>query len=157
MTDKKQNQVDDVEAMIGEGPVVEIEGTTYRMRRLGIADTFKLARIIAIGAAGIGKEIGNQEMSPELFGTLFLCGFPYAERQVFEFLSSIIGVEENELKDPVKFPMGSEVIIVNALAEHIDVKSFFNSVKSLLKTRSFQGLLKKTSTSSKKGTAGKTK
>jgi hypothetical protein len=155
MTDK---EISDMEAIMSEGPEVEIEGRIFKLRRLGVRDTFKLARIVAIGAAGIGKEIGNmQELSPELIGGLLLLGFPYAERDVLEFLSSIIDVPFEEFSNPEKFPMGSEVVIVNALVEHVDVKAFFSKIAMLTKSPAFKTLLKGTSTSSKKGTAGQTK
>jgi hypothetical protein len=154
---ERKEEIDDVEAIVAEVPTVTIAGQTYKLRRLGIQDTFKLARIVAIGAAGLGGEVGNQELSPELFASLFLIGFPYAEKQVFEFLGSILGVKPDELRDPQKFPMGSEVEIVNALIEHVDVKAFFSRVEALLKTPAFRALLKRTSTSSKNGMDGQTK
>lgn len=159
MTDKENNKKtieEELEPFFDEAPSVTIKGKPYKMRRLGIADTFKLGRIIAVGAAGVGKEIGKLELSPEVLAGLMFVGFPYAEKPIMEFLATVIGVTYEEIKDPRKFPMGSEVDIINALVTHIDVKAFFDRLTSLMKTPMFKGFLRKTSTSSKKDMVGRT-
>jgi hypothetical protein len=152
MSDKDKTQASDIEAFTAEGSTVIINDEQYTMRRLGIKDTFKLARIVAIGAAGMGKEIGNMELNAAVVGGLLLVGFPYAEKEVLTFLADIIGVSYDDITDPRKFPMGSEVDLINALVEHIDVKAFFGKVLKLVKSPMLKELSKGTSTSSKKGT-----
>jgi len=154
---EKKETFNDVEPLIAETPVVTINGKEYKMRRMGVGDTFKLAKVISLGAAGMGKEIGNMELSAEVVGALLLVGFPYADREIIELLASIIGVKYEDMKDPKKFPMGSEIEIITALMDHVDVKSFFGKVTGLLKTPALKGFLKSISTSSKKDMGGQTK
>ena len=56
----EKKEFDEVESFVAEAPTVTIKGKQYKVRRLGIADIFKLGRILAVGAAGMGKD-------PELF------------------------------------------------------------------------------------------
>ena len=149
--DKKEN-FNEIEPLIAETPTVVINKKEYKLRRLGVGDTFKLARVISVGAAGMGKEIGNIEMNPEVVAGLLLAGFPYAERPMIELLASIIGVSYEDMKDPEKFPMGSEIAIISALTEHVDVKAFFEKLTGLLKTPVIKGFWKRISTLSKSDT-----
>jgi hypothetical protein len=139
---KEKEKDNGIEALISEGKTVTISGREYQMRRLGIRDTFKLARIIAIGAAGMGKEIGKMDLNGEVLTGLLLVGFPYAEKQIMEFLADIIGIKYEELDDPIKFPMGSEIEMIEALAEHVDVKAFFSKATKLAKQPMFRKLSK---------------
>lgn len=139
----------DVEPLFAETPTVTINGKEFRMRRLGVGDTFKLARVISIGAAGMGAEIGNIELNPEVVAGLLLAGFPFAEDEILKLFASIIGVEFEDIKDPEKFPMGSEIEIIGAMMGHVDVKAFFTKATGLLKTPAVKGFLKSISTSSK--------
>ena len=154
--DKKiiENEID---PLIGDTPIVTIKDKEYKMRRLGIADTFKLARIIGIGAAGIGKEIVALDMTPETAIGLLIVGFPFAADQILELFASLLGVTSEEIRDPNVFPMGSEVTIIKALVEHIDARAFFTKLGELMEIPALKGFLKKTSTLSKKDMAGQTK
>ena len=147
----------DVEPLIADTPTVTINGQEFKMRRMGVGDTFKLAKVISIGAAGMGAEIGNIEMNPEVVAGLLLAGFPYAERQILELLAGIIGVRYEDMKDPEKFPMGSEIEIITKLMEHVDVKAFFTKATGLLKKPAVRGFLKSISTSSKQDIKSQTK
>lgn len=147
----------EIEPIIGDTPIVKIKGKEYKMRRLGIADTFKLARIIGIGAAGIGKEIVNLDMTPETAIGLLIVGFPFAAEQILDLFADLLGVTKEEIRNPDLFPMGSEVTIIKALAEHLDAKAFFIKLAELMEVPALKGFLKKTSTLSKKGTSGQIK
>lgn len=147
----------EIEPLIGDTPRVTIKGKEYRMRRLGMVDTFKLARIMGIGAAGIGKEISSLEMTAESAIGLLIVGFPYAEEKILDLFASLLGVSEEEIRNPDVFPIGSEIEIIKALTGHIDVKAFFTKLTGLLETPALKEFLKKTSTSSRSGTAGQTK
>ena len=156
MTDKKkvnkEEESSEIEPLLADTPTVVINEKEYKLRRLGVGDTFKLARVISVGAAGMGKEIGSIEMNPEVVAGLLLAGFPYAERPMMELLASIVGVKYEDIKDPEKFPMGSEIAIITALTEHVDVKAFFEKLTGLLKTPAIKGFWKRISTLSKSDT-----
>jgi len=144
----------EIEPLIGDTPTVTIKGKEYKMRRLGMADTFKLARIIAIGAGGIGKEINSLDITAETAIGLLIVGFPYADQQILNLFADVLGVKNEEIRNPDIFPMGSEIDLIKALVEHIDVKAFFLKLTELLKMPILKEFLKKTSTSSKNGMAG---
>lgn len=139
--DKKK--FDEVEAFVGESPTVTIKGKEYKLRRLGVSDVFKLGRILAVGAAGMGKEIGKLEMNPGVLAGLLIVSFPYAEDQCLEFIASIINVKVENLKDPELFPVDSILDILKVLAEHEDVRAFFIKLTGLLKTPIFKEFSKK--------------
>lgn len=147
----------EIEPLIGDTPTVTIKGKKYKMRRLGMSDTFKLARIIGIGAAGIGKEITSLEMTAESAIGLLIVGFPYAEDRILNLFSSLLGVSDEDIRNPDIFPIGSEIDIVKALVEHIDVKAFFTKLTGLLEMPILKEFLKKTSTLSRKDMGGQTK
>lgn len=140
----------EIEPLIGDTPTVTIQGREYKMRRLGILDTFKLARIIGIGAAGLGKEVINLDMTAESAIGLLIVGFPFASKDILDLFASLLGVTPEEIKNPNLFPMGSEIEIIKALMGHIDVKAFFTKSVELMKMETSKEFLKKISTLSKK-------
>jgi len=139
----EKKEFDEVEAFVAETPTVTIKGREYKVRRLGIADIFKLGRILAVGAAGMGKEIGKMELNPGMLAGLLIVSFPYAENQCMEFIAGIIGVKVEDLKNPELFPVDSILDILKVLAEHEDVKAFFTKLGALLKTPIFKEFSKK--------------
>lgn len=146
-----------VTALAYQPPTIEIAGKQYQLRRLGILDTLRLARILAAGVAGLGTEIGNlDKMDPQVLGMVLLAGAPFAEKQTLEFLASCIGEPWEALKDPERFPMGAEVQIIGALIEHEDVLSFFDRLRVAVKAPGLRSLFRTSSTSSKRGTGGQT-
>lgn len=157
--EKKKEEIfkKEIEPLIGNTPTVTIQGKEYKMRRLGIMDTFKLARIIGIGAAGLGKEVSKLDMSAESAIGLLIVGFPYASADILELFASLLGVTGEEIKDPNLFPMGSEIEIIKALMSHIDVKAFFTKSIELMKMESSKEFLKKISILSKKDISTQTK
>lgn len=139
----EKKEFDEVEPFIGREPTINIKGKEYRLRRLGVSDVFKLGRILAVGAAGMGKEIGKLELNPGVLAGLLIVSFPYAEDQCMEFIASIIGVKAEDLKDPQLFPVDSILDILKVLAEHEDVKAFFTKLTGLLKAPVFEEFSKK--------------
>ena len=71
----EKKEFDEVEAFVGESPTVTIKGRKYKVRRLGVSDVFKLGRILAVGAAGMGKEIGKMELNPGMLAGLLIVSF----------------------------------------------------------------------------------
>lgn len=116
------------------GPTVTINGQEYTLRRLGIKDTFAVARIIAVGAAAAQQPLTNAEMSsPEKLQPLLLSGFIAAENTAVELLANLIGVSVKDFTNPDLFPMGSELQIIEALVEHQDLRAFFTLAGNLLR------------------------
>ncbi len=155
MTDERKDV--GTTALVYEPPVIEIAGREYKLRRLGIVDTLRLAKILAAGVAGLGHEIGNLDtLDPQVLGMLILAGAPFAEQQVLDFLGGIIGVSVADMRDPERFPMGSELQIIEKLVEHEDVRAFLQRLRGLTKVPALRSLLQTSSTSSSPGTGGQT-
>jgi hypothetical protein len=139
------------EAMVSEGPTIQVNGEEYTMKRLGVRHTFAFAKIVAGGAAYLGAEVGNilqQGDSAEAIGQLILLGLPYSEKQSMKLLADVIGVSEEDFNDPEKFPIGSEIEIIEGLVEHQDLKAFFSKLKGLMEGPALKSFLNKQETSS---------
>lgn len=120
--------------ILDPGPIANINGRDYIVRRLGIRDTFAVARLVAMGAAATNRNLTNAEMTdPAKVGELLLAGFIAAEKTAFDLLASLIGVTPKELDDAERFPMGSELVIIETLVEHQDLKAFFAQAGELMR------------------------
>ena len=159
-----------------EPPILTIEGRGFKVRRLGLLDIQRIAKIYAAGSEFVNrKALANMNtMAPEEVGTFILDFLPYAFDQVIDLFADLIGLapgkspeklkgdEDNDgtIRDPNIFPLGAEVQVVEALIEHEDVMAFFDRVKAIAKSPALKKLterLKGPSTASKPATAGKTK
>lgn len=122
------------EPLLAETPSVTIQGVTYPLRHLGLADVFKLAKIVSVGATGLGMALPKFDLKddPEVIGktvtTLLVAGLPYAEDIALDLFASIVGVKPEVIRDPEVFPMASLVDIVHSLAKHEDLLSFFGKL-----------------------------
>lgn len=156
-----------------EAPEIEIEGRKYKLRRLGLLDIQRLARIYAGMSAYVDRAaLANiDKMTPEMIGTFIIDAMAHAFDEIIDFLASVIGIapgksngspEENRgtIRDPNVFPLGSEVKVIEALIAHEDVVTFFERAKALASSPALKKLMKRSSepsTESKKGTGGRTK
>lgn len=120
-----------LETIVGEKPTIEIEGETYTMRRLGMQDTFKVARIIGIGVQNAAGMVNFSRLTQETMAIAMFAALPFADKQILDLLASVVGVSTDEIRDPDLFPMGSEIDIINALMNHQDLKAFFTRLQGL--------------------------
>lgn len=163
---------DNVNAMIYTPAAVEINGVKYQRRRMGIDLEVRLAELLfnALGSMDINVEKIDGLSVGEIGGLLILL------LQRKEFVDDLLGflrdllvdfpLSVKEMHDSAKFPMGSELRIIESVVNDEDAKDFFAIMQRLLKLRSrLKGARKKgkrtrsrsKSTSSKKGTAGRKK
>jgi hypothetical protein len=116
--------------ILDEAPTVTIAGKAYQLRRLGVRDTFAIARIVAVGAAAMNRPLGNSAMSdPSALAPLLLSGLMAAEETTMKLLASVIDVTVPELE---QMPMEAPLEIVAALAEHQDLRAFFARAGELM-------------------------
>lgn len=114
--------------ILDEAPTVTIAGREYQLRRLGVRDTFAIARIVAVGAAALNRPmdaVTGDDMAP-----LLLSGFMAAEETTIKLLASVISVKVPELE---AMPMEAPLEIVAALAAHQDLRAFFARAGELMK------------------------
>lgn len=115
---------------VGESPILDLAPTvkiaedTYQLRRLGVRDTFAIARIIAVGAAAT-----NQNIDSGNYASMLLSGFMAAEETVLKLLASLIDVS---VKDFESMPMEAPLEIISVLAEHQDLRAFFARARELM-------------------------
>ena len=128
----KDNPTEGNAPLLTETPTVEINGETYELRRLGVRDTFAIARIISVGASAMGKDGVPSDASPEVMARLMLNGVLRAEGHALNLMASVIDVDPKDLEDPEKFPMDAVLTIGEGLAKHQDLKAFFTSLVSLM-------------------------
>lgn len=120
--------------ILDPGPIVEINGESYPVRRLGIRDTFRVARIVGAGVLAMNKPLNTDDLQKEeVIMELLAAGMVRAEGEVIGLLADVIGVKADELTDPERFPMGSEIDIIQALANSQDLKAFFTKLGKLIK------------------------
>lgn len=129
--DKLQEVTSGLETIVGDTPVVEIEGRTYTMRRLGIKDTFKVIRIIGIGVKEMAGVVHFGQLDTQAMVMAMVAAIPYAEDEIMDLLASLINVGPLEIRDENLFPIGSEIAIIEALTKHQDLKAFFTQLQRL--------------------------
>jgi len=121
-----------LDPIVGTAPTVEIEGRIYTMRRLGMQDTFRLAKILGVGFSRLTGIAALNKLDVETAGLAMIAAMPYAENEILSLFASLIGVTLEEIKTPELFPFGSEIDIVESLAEHQDLKAFFTRFERLM-------------------------
>jgi hypothetical protein len=142
-------ETDGAQPLLAICPVIEIEGTTYTLRRLSIPDTFRVMKMIGKIMAGLGPNAVTLSAidleKPETIATklfpLLLNGLQYAEQDLMAFLADVIGVTPAELADPERFPIYAVMDIINGLVNHPDFTAFFTKLATFAQTPDMLGLL----------------
>jgi len=138
MTTKKTNRekleevTTGMKPIVGDTPTVEIEGRTYKLRRLGISDTFAIARILGVGVKQLGN-LGLGSLNEQAAVLAIIAAIPYAEDEILDLLADIVGVDGSDIRNPELFPLGSEIAIIEALSKHQDLQAFFTRLQGLMK------------------------
>lgn len=129
----KKDQLKEVttgmEPIVGAKPTVEIEGKTYTIRRLGIADTFRIIRILGIGVKQLGNMAGG--LNERSMVLAVVAAIPYAEDEIMDLMADLVGVDGADIRNAEEFPLGSEIAIIEALSKHQDLKAFFTQLQRL--------------------------
>lgn len=118
-----------VDPVLYEPPTVEIAGRKYRIRRLGLPDTFRVVRILGRGVAMLG---GASSLDAGQVMQVLVASMTANEDEVMALIASLIGVDRKELNDPERFPMDTILVVGKALAEHQDLKEFLGNVQALV-------------------------
>jgi len=155
-----------------EAPTIQIVGAEYTMRRLGIFDVTKLARILSSAGGTLLTQLGStindvkeiKSLKEFPIGDWFraiITSLPEVAEEFVGFLASTLKGWAGDIKDGDQFPLGTELEIVEKLLEHEDVVAFFARAQSLAKSQSVKKIGAMfsggKSTSSKKPTGGQTK
>ena len=117
------------EAIINDGIPITIAGNEYTMRRLGLRDVFKVARILGNGVATMGGT--EDDLTPTAVMQILVASMTANEDEVLNLMADILNIERATLDDPDLFPMDSVIDIFQKLAEHQDLKAFLDKVGSM--------------------------
>jgi len=158
---------DKVNAYLYKPSSVTINGTKYERQRMGIDLEVRLADLLFDAFTGLDVDIESVDSLSvgDMAGLLILLlrKKQFVDRVLGFLRDLLVGfpLSVQEMHDANKFPMGSEVRIIESVVTDEDAKDFFVTMRRLLKLKSrLKGTRKrsqKKSTSSKKGTAGRTK
>jgi len=161
--------------LMWQGPKLEIGGREYTVRRLGLLDIQRVARVWAAGAEFTHRKMlaSARNLTPEEVGTFILDFVPYAMDEVIDIVASLLSIKpgkaedklaegetnEGTIRDPNVFPVSGLVDVISALIEHEDVVAFFESARRVAKSpalKNLTGRLKGQSTASRAVTDGRT-
>jgi len=117
------------DTILSEPTTVTIAGETYELRRLGLQDVFKVARILGNGVAVLGDTSGTY--SPAQAVQVLVASMTRNEDEVLNLVADLLKVDRKTLADPDKFPMDSMIDIFTALSEHQDLKAFLARIGSM--------------------------
>jgi len=117
------------DTILSEPTTVTIAGETYELRRLGLQDVFKVARILGNGVAVLGDTSGTY--SPAQAVQVLVASMTRNEDEVLNLVADLLKVDRKTLADPEKFPMDSMIDIFTALSEHQDLKAFLARIAAL--------------------------
>jgi len=117
------------DTILSEPATVTIAGETYELRRLGLQDVFKVARILGNGVAVLGDTSGTY--SPAQAVQVLVASMTRNEDEVLNLVADLLKVDRKTLADPNKFPMDSMIDIFTALSEHQDLKAFLARIGSM--------------------------
>jgi hypothetical protein len=132
-----KQQASATEVIAGEGPVVVVVGVSYTMRRLGLRDAFKIAKVLAAGFASVSGAVKvdftDAESAGESITTLLMAGVPFAEDEIIALLADVLQVPDGVLSDPDTFPLDSLVEVIEGITKHPDLQSFTKRLAALLR------------------------
>lgn len=130
VTEEKSKEELGNDVILSDGVAIRLEGVVYKIRRLGIADCFRLWSILkdvyAKGGTEIALRMQGVDTGPEGFGTLVMLGMPYVQDDMLSFFADALNVKIEDLNNPDKFPMDSILLLIEALFQHQDVKAFLS-------------------------------
>lgn len=105
---------------------VTINEETYTMRRLGIEDAWTIADIMGAGVAAVGGQVDESQTMQVLVASM-----SKKKDAVMDLIADVLSVNRETLADPERFPISSIITILQALAEHPDLKEFLEDVGKL--------------------------
>lgn len=124
------------EIILKEKPVATINGTRYTMRRLGIPDVFKFAKIFGPHIHTLADMLAKSDDETKAVGANMIATIitlvPELQEPLVGYVASVIGVETSALEDPEQFPLSSIDELFNAISTHPDLKSFLERLSPLV-------------------------
>ena len=112
------------QAMLSKEPVLTIGGREYRLRKLGLEAMEPLALIVeAALTAGVIADV-SELMDDSKRTRLLIFAVAHCKGPLFEIASQLLGVSEDDLRDPEQFGLGDLVAVIGAVQQSRDVSAF---------------------------------
>ena len=115
------------EALLATEPTVTIGDEKYQLKPLGLEAMAPLARMLQIAQDKTGVDITDivtLAQDQRKVADLFITAMGWAEAEVLTLLGMLLGVTQAELRDPVRFPLGSIASMLAPLAQQVDLAGF---------------------------------
>lgn len=124
--------------ILDEGPTITIEGHTYKIRRLGLQDVFRVVRILGngisvlVGSGQFDPKTTKAKVDPGLVVQVLIASVQRHQEDLMELIADLLSVEREKLDDPERFPMTSILDLYETLANHQDLLDFLSRVETLM-------------------------
>lgn len=125
----KKTIKDKPDPILEEAAKVEIAGETYTIRRLGLRDVFRVARILGNGVAVLG-DAGSY--TPGQIIQVLVASMTRSEEEVLSLIADLLGVKRGDLDDTQRFPMDSIVDVFEALSRSQDLQAFLARLEGMM-------------------------
>jgi hypothetical protein len=125
---KKPPSAPPVDPILYTPPTVTIAGIEYPLRRLNVRDVFRIVPIVSKGANAILA--GNGQLQPAQILQALMQALVTSEREVTALLADLIGVTPDDFNDGHRFPITATIDIIEAVAEHEDLRAFIARVQA---------------------------
>lgn len=120
-----------MDTLLKQGSKLTFDGTEYTMRRLGIRDVFKVAKIFAKMGSSVIGDLANANGDADTMGFIILTAIPESEDLVIELLASLLDIGVTDFD---KLPLEALPQMITELVESEDLKSFLAQVAKLVDT-----------------------
>lgn len=131
-------------------PTIKIDGKEHALRRLGMIDWFHFLDLVHLVASRGAREVrawmGALADMPdwkERGMMIALFGLKHARPQLVQWFASLLQWEVADVEDTSKFPLGTELAIVEAFLDHPDLEDVFRRGLRLAKSGRLQAVLSK--------------
>jgi len=117
----------ETEALLVTEPKVTIAGRDYTLQPLGLEAMAPLARMLEIAQKRTGvkiTELVTIAADIEKVTALFLAALGWAHPEVFLLLGTLLGVTQEELRDPKRFPLSAVGSLLAPLSQQVDLAGF---------------------------------
>ena len=130
--------------MLDGMPKVTLRGEEYQLEPLGIADIFKLKKMIETIGEKVAEKLDVDSINLMQAGKLsqmqqikvLSTAIDVAESELYELLAMITGLDEKTLKDKSKVPADAPIIILKKFwNKHPDVSAYKEQMGKLSKSQ----------------------
>ena len=130
--------------MLEEMPKVNLRDEEYQLEPLGIADIFKLKKMVQTIGEKVAKELDTDSINLMKINKLsqlqqmkiMMVAIDVAEEELYNLLNTITGLDKKTLQDKNKIPADAPLTILTTFwEEHPDIKAYKGQMGKLSKNQ----------------------